>query len=125
MNSNDVGRALVDLCKQGKNLEAVDTLFAADVVSEEAMESPAMSRVMKGIEAVRGKNQWWIDNHEIHGQVVTGPFPNGDEFAVTFAIDCTAKAGPMTGQRMTLQEVALYTVKDGKIVREKFFYSMG
>jgi ketosteroid isomerase-like protein len=31
----------------------------------------------------------------------------------------------MAGQRMTLDEAALYTVKDGKITQEEFFYNMG
>ena len=31
----------------------------------------------------------------------------------------------MAGKRMTLDESALYTVKDGKIVKEEFFYDMG
>ena len=38
--------------------------------------------------------------------------------------DVTAKAGPMAGKRMHLDEAALYTVKDGKIIQEEFFYSM-
>jgi ketosteroid isomerase-like protein len=37
----------------------------------------------------------------------------------------TAKAGPVAGKRMTLDETALYTVKDGKITQEEFFYDMG
>lgn len=28
-----------------------------------------------------------------------------------------------TGQRIGMREMALYTVKDGKIVREEFFYN--
>jgi len=35
------------------------------------------------------------------------------------------KAGQMAGKRMTIDEAALYTVKDGKIVHEEFFYHMG
>jgi ketosteroid isomerase-like protein len=31
----------------------------------------------------------------------------------------------MAGKRMTLDEVGLYTVKDGKVVQEEFFYDMG
>jgi ketosteroid isomerase-like protein len=27
-----------------------------------------------------------------------------------------------TGERVTMEEVALYTVKDGKITEERFFY---
>jgi ketosteroid isomerase-like protein len=30
----------------------------------------------------------------------------------------------MAGQRMQMEEVGLYTVEDGKIVREEFFYSV-
>jgi hypothetical protein len=82
-------------------------------------------RVVKGRDAIRGKNQWWFDNNEIHGGSTTGPFPNGDEFAVFFTLDCTPKNGPMAGQRMKMEEVGLYKVKDGKVVSEKFFYSAG
>ena len=126
MDTKQVGQTLVDLCKEGKNIEAVDRLFAADAVSEEAMEMPGgPPRVTKGIDAIRGKNQWWFDNNEVHGGTVTGPFPNGDEFAVFFTVDCTAKAGPFAGQRINMEEVGLYKVKDGKVVHERFFYSAG
>jgi ketosteroid isomerase-like protein len=126
MNTTEVGRTLVSLCQQGKNMEAIDTLFAADAVSEEAMDTPGgPGRVIKGRDAIRGKNQWWIDNHEVHRHSVAGPFPNGDDFAVIFKYDVTAKAGPMAGRRMAMEEVGLYSVKDGKVVRERFFYSMG
>ena len=40
-------------------------------------------------------------------------------------MEVTAKAGPMAGKRMKLDEAALYTVKDGKVVKEEFFYDMG
>jgi ketosteroid isomerase-like protein len=125
MDTQEVGRKLVELCRQGKNLEAIDTLLAGEVVSEEAIESPAGPRVVNGIDAVRKKNTWWVESHEIHKHEVTGPFPNGDQFAVTFAYEVTAKTGPMAGKRMKMDEVAVYTVKNGKIVHEKFFYSMG
>jgi ketosteroid isomerase-like protein len=44
---------------------------------------------------------------------------------VKFWLDVTAKAGPMAGKRIQMNEAALYTVKDGKIVKEEFFYDMG
>ena len=31
----------------------------------------------------------------------------------------------MAGTKITLDEAALYTVKDGKVVKEEFFYHMG
>jgi ketosteroid isomerase-like protein len=36
----------------------------------------------------------------------------------------TPKAGPQKGKRMQMDEIGVYTVKNGKIVREEFFYSM-
>lgn len=124
MDTKEVGEKLVALCREGKNLDAVDTLYANDIVSVEAMAMPDMPAETRGIEGVRGKNVWWLENHDIHSASADGPYPHGDRFTVKYVYDVTAKAGPMAGQRMTLNEVALYTVNDGKIVREEFFYSM-
>ncbi|MAX26439.1 MAG: hypothetical protein CMJ19_18250 [Phycisphaeraceae bacterium] len=124
----EVGTKLVELCKQNKNVEAVDTLYADDIISVEVMDCPEMDmpREMKGIDAIRGKNTWWIENHEVHSEEILGPFPHGDRFIVTFKIDCTCNApGPMQGKRMQMQESGLYTLNDqGKIVKEEFFYAM-
>ena len=40
---------------------------------------------------------------------------------VRFKYDVTNKP---SGRRMIMDELALYQVKDGKIVREEFFYAM-
>jgi hypothetical protein len=124
MDVNEVARRLVELCRQGKNLEAL-SLYAPDAVSVEAMGNETMPAVMKGVDAIRGKGEWWFANHEIHRASAKGPFPNGDRFAVIFDYDVTPKAGPMAGKRMAMEEVALYTVEGGRVVREEFFYSMG
>ena len=124
MDTNTVGRRLVELCQQGKNLEAL-SLYAPDAVSVEAMGSDTMPAVMTGIQAIRGKGEWWFANHEIHRASAKGPFPNGDRFAVVYDYEVTPKLGPMAGKRTAMEEVALYTVENGRIVREEFFYSMG
>jgi ketosteroid isomerase-like protein len=46
-------------------------------------------------------------------------YVNGDEFVVRFTMDVTPKA---TGKRMKMDEVGVYTVKNGKIVAERFCY---
>ncbi|MEO0474869.1 MAG: nuclear transport factor 2 family protein [Planctomycetota bacterium] len=122
-----VGKKLVELCNAGNDKEVLDTYYADDIVSEEVATMPGtgLPRVSEGIEAVRAKWQWWYDNNEIHSGSCTGPFPHGNKFIVIFEMDTTAKTGPMAGQRMQMQEAALYTVKDGKIVHEQFFYDMG
>jgi hypothetical protein len=123
-NVMEVGKQLVDLCRQNQNLRAVDTLYSPKIVSIERTEMPGMPRRMEGIEAVRGKNAWWLENHEIHKTETFGPYPHDNRFIVVFRMDATAKTGPHAGKRMQFEEAALYTVQDGKIVQEEFFYSM-
>lgn len=125
MTTEEIGRKLVALCQAGKHLEALDSLYAKDAESIEPMGTPEMPAKIKGVDAIRKKGEWWFANNEIHGGGSRGPFPNGDRFAVIYAMDVTAKAGPMAGKRMQMEEVALYSVRDGKIVKEEFFYSMG
>ncbi len=122
MDTKQVGDKLVELCRQNKNMEAIDTIYDQDIISLEAQSMPEMPAEMRGIDAIRGKNQWWFDNHEVHGAEASGPYVNGDRFAVDFNYDITPKVGPMEGKRHNMQEVALYTVADGKIVKEEFFY---
>jgi ketosteroid isomerase-like protein len=116
----EVGRAIVDCCARGAYLEAVDSYYADDIVSVEPGESET-----RGKATVREKTVAWIEMHEVHESSFLGPFPNGDRFAMHLKVDMTPRSGPMSGQRITMEEVCLYTVKGGKIVHEEFFYSMG
>lgn len=120
MSVAQVGEKLCALCREGRNLDAIEQLYADNIVSVEASPMEGMPRTMEGIEAVRGKNEWWYANHEVHGGDVKGPFPHGeDRFAVHYVMDVSPKE---QGERMSFEEVAVYTVSDGKIVREEFFY---
>lgn len=115
------GKNATALCRQGKNQEAIDRFYARNVETVEACAMPGIGQVQKGIQAIKGKNQWWVENHEIHGGSVEGPYPNGDRFILRFTYDVTPK---QTGTRMTLDETALYTVHNGKVTKEEFFYAM-
>jgi ketosteroid isomerase-like protein len=125
MDANQVGKKLVDLCRTGKNMDAIDSLYSPNIVSIEAMGDDKTPAETKGIDKIKQKNKHWYETNEVHSARVEGPFPNKDRFAVKYHYETTPKAGPMQGKRMTLDEVAVYTVKDGKIVREEFFYDMG
>lgn len=118
----EIANTLVEMCRQGKNHDAIRELYADDVVSVEAgVPSPEMSPVATGRDAVLAKGEWWMNNHEIHDAQVTGPWPNGDQFIVMFKYDVTFKPA---ARRFVMEEAALYTVKDGKISHEAFFYGM-
>jgi ketosteroid isomerase-like protein len=44
---------------------------------------------------------------------------NGDQFVVRFTMDVTPKE---TGKRVKMDEIGVYTVLNGKIVAERFYY---
>jgi len=123
MNAHEIGKKLVQLCQAGKNLESIDTLYSPDIVSVEAAAPNGGDRVTKGIEGVRGKHDWWNANHEVHSAEAHGPYPHGDDkFAVRFIYDVTFKPN---NSRFKMDEVAVFTVANDKVVREEFFYTMG
>lgn len=119
-----IATQLVDFCRQGKPMQAIEALYAPGIVSIEPF-NPQGSPRTEGFDAVKAKSEWWAANHEVHKTELDGPWPHGDRFIVRFRYDVTGKSGPMAGRRMTLDETGLYTVKDGKIIQEEFFYHMG
>ena len=122
MDTRQVGEKLVNYCKQGKNMDAISELYDKNIESIEASAPPEMLHV-KGIDAVRKKNEWWYGNFEVNSSKVEGPFVNGNQFATIFEDDITAKGGPDKGKRSQMREIAVYTVGDGgKIVKEEFLY---
>jgi hypothetical protein len=115
MAIREIAQGLVSLCQSGQLDEAMTRYYAQDIVSVEASGNPAE---MRGLAAVQEKSKWFVENHEVHGLEVEGPYINGDQFVVRFKVDLTPKA---TGQRANLDEVGVYTVKGDKIVHERFF----
>ena len=116
MATTEVAQGLVSLCKQGQYMEAITKYYSDDIVSVEAMSDPAE---MRGIEAVKGKTQRFEEMMEVHSAKVEGPYVNEDTFAVRFILDATDKS---SGKRMNMDEIAVYTVKNDKIVHEQFLY---
>jgi ketosteroid isomerase-like protein len=93
-------------------------LWSDDIVSIEPNDGP-MSRV-EGRAALLEKHAWWAANATVHSTTVEGPYVCGDQFAVHFGMDVT-----IDGTREQMQEVAIYTVENGRIVEERFFYGEG
>jgi ketosteroid isomerase-like protein len=122
MNNSEIAAKYVALCKEHKNKEIVDSMFAPDAVSVEAIAMPGTDRTTKGVEGIHAKSKWWLDNHTVHKAEVFGPYPHDNRFTVRFLYDVTNKP---SGKRMTMDEVGLFTIENGKIVREEFFYSGG
>ncbi len=119
MSLHSLATKFVEMCNQGKNFDVMEATYAPDIVS---VEGDGKETVGKG--PVIAKSRHWAEVNVFHGEKVRGPYfcggtDSAGRFAVHFELDITRKA---TGQRLTLDEVGLYTVKNDKIVREEFFY---
>lgn len=117
MSTEQVAKKVVELCRKQAWKEAVDTLYADEIVSVEARGREGGSPETHGIEGVRKKVDWWTNSMELHSFKVSDPFVAHDRFVVQFDVDVTDKDSK---KRFQMSEVGVYTVKEGQIVREEF-----
>ena len=115
----ELAQQLVSMMREGRMHEAEETLLAPSI---ESVEGVGASMAWQGKKAVFGKYRAWEADHEIHDFQIGGPWVGATGFAVRYNIDVTQKS---TGQRNQMEEIAVYTVKNGKIVREEFHFGGG
>jgi len=121
MNTEEVAKRVVELVRKQAWYEALDTLYDDNIVSVEAYSMGGESPETRGKEGVRGKIDWWVNAMEVHSFDAKGPFVGHDRFVVQYDADVTDKNSK---ERRKLSEVGVYTVKNGKIVREEFLPSV-
>ncbi len=116
MSLQTVGERVVELCNQGRNFDVMRTMYAPDIVSVEPTGKQTV-----GQEPVIEKSVRWAQGVEIHGETVVGPFFCApDQFATKTIFEITRKA---TGERVTLEEISVYTVNQSDLItREQFFF---
>ncbi|HMF41418.1 MAG TPA: nuclear transport factor 2 family protein [Polyangia bacterium] len=122
MTTQEIAKRYVTLCQQGKFDACLEELYSKNAVSVEAAPPPGGEKTAKGLDAIKAKGKSWGESHVVHKAEVSGPFPNENRFAVRFYFDVTEKP---TGKRTTMDEVGLFTIENGKITREEFFYPTG
>lgn len=105
---------------QSGNWEKIqEDLFAESAVSIEPPGSPGLQSV-EGLAAIKEKGRKFNESlEEMHGGYSTEPIVAGNFFSVAMGMDATFKGMG----RMRIDEIAVYEVKDGKIVKEQFFYN--
>ena len=118
MTTQQIADRLVALCRENKFEQAQRELYAQDAKSIEPESSQGMQTV-QGLDAIIQKGNQFQDMIQAwHGGSVSDALVAGNIIALTIGMDVTFK----DGNRMNMDELAVYTVKDGKIVQEQFFY---
>ena len=120
MTTNEIANRLVELCSNGNWQQAQEELYGPNIESIEPAGTPWQS--VKGYEAVKRKGeQWGAMMEEFYGNEISAPLTAENFFAVRMVSDVKMK----DIGRISFEELAVYEVKDGKIVKEQFFYTPG
>ena len=118
LTTQDIANRLHELFKENKWQEVQDELFSDDAESIEPPGSQGLPSV-KGLEAIKKKGKDWENMiQEVHGGWTGDPIVAGKYIAIAMGVDATMK----DGNRMKMDEIAVYEVNDGRIVKEQFFY---
>ncbi|MFM2424043.1 MAG: hypothetical protein RLZZ70_432 [Candidatus Parcubacteria bacterium] len=117
MDNQQIAARLVELNRAFDHKTAYQELFSQDAVSTENWSGTPESYA--GLDAILAKGEAWEAGvAEFHSLVVGEPIISDSSIALTFTMDVTYKDENIGRQKMT--ELAIYTIKDGKIVAEEF-----
>jgi len=122
MNTQEVAEKLVGYIREGKTDEAHAELYSDDIVSIENPLEPNEASPYQKREGMAAKKkfgqEWAASIKEIHDDYIGEPVIAVNSFAVNMGMDVTMQSG----DRVKMDELAIYRVKDGKIVHEEFWY---
>lgn len=118
MTTQEVANRFHELAQSGAWEQIQDELFADNAVSIEPPGSPGLKSV-EGKEAIKRKSQEFNEMvQEVHGGYTTEAVVATNFFSVAMGMDVTMK-----GQgRVQMDEIGVYEVRNGQIVKEQFFY---
>jgi len=121
MNAQQIATRLVQLCREGKNVEAINELYDDDIVSVEPEGSPMAGKTVGKQAVLDATNRWFDSVEQLHSVEISDPLVTDGFFACTMKIDATYKEHG----RNVMSEMCVYQVRDGKIVSDQFFYNTG
>ena len=121
MNAQEVASRLVQLCREGKNVEAINELYDDDIVSNEPEGSPMAGKTVGKQAVLESTNRWFDSVEQLHSVEISDPLVSDGFFACTMKIDATYKEHG----RNVMSELCVYQVRDGRIVSDQFFYNTG
>jgi hypothetical protein len=118
MTIHKIAIRLAELCHTGQYSQAHKELYADDAVSIEPEHAKNFKTVYGLDNIIRKGEEFRNMMKEVHNTYATEPVVAANFIALGIGIDATMK----DGHRNHIEEMALYEVKDGKIVKEQFFY---
>jgi hypothetical protein len=119
MTIQEVANRLVAYCREGKFDTAQKELYADDATSIEPSGSPGFKSVTGKDKIIEKGHQFQTMIEQVHSSSISEPNIAGDFFSIAILFDVTLKGMG----RVNMDEIAVYCVKEGKVISEHFFYS--
>lgn len=117
LTTDQIANRLVELVRAGQNQQAYEELFADDAVSAEPAHTGIPDAVGKS--AILEKLEMLtMMIMEMYGSGCSDPVVAGRYFSCSMWMD----AEMMGRDRAKIEEIALYETREGKIIRESFFF---
>ena len=110
-----------ELAQQGRFDVVLDELYAEDAISREPIGNKFLPDA-EGLAAIRKKGEDFNNGiQEVHNGWCSAPVVGDAFFCVSMGMEVTMKGDT---ERTIMDELCVYEVKDGKIVKEEFFYTV-
>jgi ketosteroid isomerase-like protein len=104
---------LVELVEQGRMLEAIETHYGENVAMQENLDAPTV-----GLAANIAREREFFDSLLSVKFRAQSVIVEGDRAAINWVFDYTTA----DGQRYRMDQIAVQTWRDGKIVHERYIY---
>ncbi|MCU7942540.1 MAG: hypothetical protein KZQ87_07645 [Candidatus Thiodiazotropha sp. (ex Cardiolucina cf. quadrata)] len=121
MTTEEIAYGCIKLWNQGRFREAYETYYSNDAVKIEPLSWGKHSNKVSGSQNLADHEEWltedWLTINSVN--ISEGPFIGAAGFSVIIRSDFTIRD---TKSRHIFREVGVYTIEDGKIVREEFLY---
>lgn len=120
MTTQEVADRFYELAAENKFDTIQNELYADNAVSIEPPNAAEQGlQNASGLDAIKKKGDAFNEMvEEMHGGYTSEPVVGGNFFSVAMGMDVTMKGAG----RISMDEIAVYEVKDGKIVKEQFFF---
>ncbi|PKN58924.1 MAG: polyketide cyclase [Deltaproteobacteria bacterium HGW-Deltaproteobacteria-14] len=115
MNVQTIDTRVNELILSGKAIEAFDEFYADDVVMQENSEAPFVGKALNR----KRELEFFGSIEEFFGATLVASAVNGDTSLSQWSWDLSF----VGVGRVEMNQVAVRTWKDGKIVHERFFYA--
>ncbi len=104
---------LVELVEQGRMLEAIETYYGEDVAMQENVDPPTV-----GLAANLQREREFFDSLLSVQFRAASVIVEGERAAINWVFDYTTA----DGQRYRMDQIAVQTWRDGKIIHERYIY---